>query len=163
MRGIKRDNISGYVALIFILFMNCPSWIRRQECCFMCVVSQPCEWRASEREVLVCGPAAGVWDHPSGKRPIRTPKSVGDTQNTWTGPCWYNPDILMFLFLMVQRGVFTFVIFYAFLRGQSVIHALAFLLFGPRLSLMWTRNRKLCATSTNWFFVSFPWWQLCEM
>lgn len=43
------------------------------ECCFcdwcVCVWSfQSCEWRAAEREVLVRGPAASVWDHPSGKK-----------------------------------------------------------------------------------------------
>lgn len=47
----------------------------------VCFVFQCREWRAAKREVLVCGPAAGVWDHPSGKRPTQTSGSVGDTQN----------------------------------------------------------------------------------
>lgn len=39
-------------------------------CCFVCFVFQSCKWRGAKRGVLVRGPAASVWDHPSGKTPI---------------------------------------------------------------------------------------------
>lgn len=47
------------------------------------------------------------------------------------------------------------------MRRQVFISAPVFLLFEvcPHSSLIWTQNRKLCSTSSNRFFVSFPWWQ----
>lgn len=96
-------------------------------------VLQCFEWRAAKREVLLCGPAASVWDYPSGKRPTRTPGSVGHSK----------PH--------EQACVDIIQSFFTPLRRQPFVQAPVFFLFEvcPCSSLIWTLSRKLCATSTN--------------
>lgn len=52
---------------------------------FVYFVFQRGERRAGERDTVICGSAASIWDHPSGKRP-------GSDRDAWT--TWWNSGIL---------------------------------------------------------------------
>lgn len=58
---------SLYCEKILLLFSKCiPTTLQTSVVCF--VVFQPREWGASGEDVLVCGPATRVWNHPPGKK-----------------------------------------------------------------------------------------------
>lgn len=70
-------------------------------------LSQPCEWRGAWSDVLVRGPAAGVWDHPSGKRRCKQ-AGVGSLKPTHVeeASCVGRP-FLFFSYLKCQLSTLT--------------------------------------------------------
>lgn len=65
---------------------------------------QCCEWRVSQRGLLLCGPAACLWDHPSGKAPVQTAGSVYSDLNSVFVLCVFGGWTFFVLSLWMQCG-----------------------------------------------------------